>query len=871
MGARQRRSRPGRGAPVAAVAVASVLLAGCTTRPAASALTTTRPPATTTPATTTTTTTLPTGAAPYTWQADTSSALDLGGGSTSTLSAIVAPGASGDWLIAGTRSTSAGTTTATVWTSRDGLNWSRFALPKPPGTTSTAARAATNWGNGVVVVGSAGTGADMTAAVWVSPDRGQPFQSVPQSTVFESPATVPAGGTPDGVVMDALAAGALGLFASGTVDGRTTMWFSTGGQRWQVIPGADGTIDKFTDAVINDIVPTPHGIFAAGSYLDGNRLSGELWSSSDGIHWSSGGGWFAGTGDRVITSVVDLSEAGNAEPGTPGPTGMVALGGVRVGATWQPASWISPNGVSWSQSSEDFPLDGEPSGSPGAVVYAAVGAEGRLLAVGGSPGRQRLWQSSGGLAWSSLALPAAGTTARWHLGLVASSGHTIVAVDNVPGQPYVITNDGSQWHQPSATGVFGVPLATAVPTSLVADDGTLTLTVEVSRPGLVIGSGKSWVAVLSSANGRLWRTTNANAFHGGTVNELLGVPDGLLAVGAVPLPGHGGDEALTGAFADLSSDHGATWADQLINPATIGGPAPAPVPRQSALAATTSSTGAGSASGSTGAPVSGPLAAVSAGRVGDSQFVVGQAGPQAVEWFSPDGNTWEPPRPLDSSPELGIEQPLFACTTGDSAVVVGRIITTARGSLPAAWSSTDGSSWTGGIFTPAPPAGSTTSVEGCLWTGNGFIAYGETGYAGVEQPVLWVSSDGITWTEMPSTFTGLASNQALGAQAAPLDSIVWGTSTWLGLSGQGDLPWQVWPVPVGGLAGAEPTPLGLWSSVDAGNSWQQVATSVPTFTPALFAQADAAISVGQHPVVAGTVDGRLRVWVGTPPPAPPTD
>jgi hypothetical protein len=189
--------------------------------------------------------------------------------------------------------------------------------------------------------------------------------------------------------------------------------------------------------------------------------------------------------------------------------------------------------------------------------------------------------------------------------------------------------------------------------------------------------------------------------------------------------------------------------------------------------------------------------------------------------------------------------------------------TTARGVQPAAWSSTDGSSWTPGIFTPPLPAGSTTKVEGCLSTGNGFIAYGETGNTLVEQPAVWNSSDGINWQLASASFTGL-SNGPLGDQAAPLDGIGTGTSTLLGWSGQGDLPWQLWPALVGGAAGAEPTLAGLWSSVNAGTSWQQMDTDVAPFTGSLFAQADAVTFENQQPVVAGIVDGRLTVWVGTP-------
>ena len=46
--------------------------------------------------------------------------------------------------------------------------------------------------------------------------------------------------------------------------------------------------------------------------------------------------------------------------------------------------------------------------------------------------------------------------------------------------------------------------------------------------------------------------------------------------------------------------------------------------------------------------------------------------------------------------------------------------------------------------------------------------------------------------------------------------------------------------------------------------WQQLGTALPAFNATVYAQADEAAYVGQDPVVAGTVDGRLAIWVGTP-------
>jgi len=37
--------------------------------------------------------------------------------------------------------------------------------------------------------------------------------------------------------MDTVAAGALGLFAAGTIDGDATVWYSTDGLQWDVLSG----------------------------------------------------------------------------------------------------------------------------------------------------------------------------------------------------------------------------------------------------------------------------------------------------------------------------------------------------------------------------------------------------------------------------------------------------------------------------------------------------------------------------------------------------------------------------------------------------------------------------------------------------------
>ena len=417
----------------------------------------------------------------------------------------------------------------------------------------------------------------MRAAVWVSPRSGQPFLAAANNPAFDAPATT-AGLGQAGAVMDAVTAGALGLFASGSVNGKATLWYSTDARQWQILTGAQDVVDQAPGAVVNAVLCTPAGVFAGGSYTSGTGLSAALWYSSDGIHWTTVRDSVTspfGPGDQVITSLVGMGGAASSVPGGPPQSGLLAVGGVRTGASWQPSSWISPNGSSWSQTSESFPLDSEPPESPGALAYAAAGTGDHMLAVGGSPGRQRLWQSTGGLAWSEIPLPpAAASDPDWHLGLVGTDQDTTVLADNIPGQPYVLVLKGGSWSQPSADGTFGRPLSTATPTSLVDENGALVLSVELSTPGRSLGRPETSVALLTSRDGRSWRTDGPDGFRNATVNQLLAVPGGLLAVGAAPLPASeaSAEGGWTGAFASLSVNGGATWPTEPISPASLGGP-----------------------------------------------------------------------------------------------------------------------------------------------------------------------------------------------------------------------------------------------------------------------------------------------------------
>ena len=127
----------------------------------------------------------------------------------------------------------------------------------------------------------------MRAAVWVSPRSGQPFLAAANNPAFDAPATT--GGARPGRSRDErpVTAGALGLFASGSVNGKATLWYSTDARQWRILTGAQNVVDQAPGAVVNAVLSTPAGVFAGGSYTSGTGLSAALWYSSDGIHWTT--------------------------------------------------------------------------------------------------------------------------------------------------------------------------------------------------------------------------------------------------------------------------------------------------------------------------------------------------------------------------------------------------------------------------------------------------------------------------------------------------------------------------------------------------------------------------------------------------------
>ncbi len=261
---------------------------------------------------------------------------------------------------------------AAVWTSPDGVTWSRVPHDEAVfgGEVGSICGGAgmssvTVGGPGLVAVGSDGSpdcdgGSD--AAVWTSVD-GVTWSRVPHDEVVF-------GGETDGYYgqsMSSVTAGGPGLVAVGSDLGRVVVWTSVDGHVWSRVPHDESV---FGGAEMNSVIAGGPGLVAVGS----DWLHAVVWTSVDGITWSRvppdesvfGGGFDSMHGDIAMSSVTV------ADPG------LVAVGWDPLGAV----VWTSPDGITWVRLPHDeASFAGQPA-RPDLEMRSVTGAGRGLVAVG---------------------------------------------------------------------------------------------------------------------------------------------------------------------------------------------------------------------------------------------------------------------------------------------------------------------------------------------------------------------------------------------------------------------------------------------------------------------------------------------------------
>ncbi|MFV1999284.1 MAG: hypothetical protein ACC654_02865 [Acidimicrobiia bacterium] len=313
---------------------------------------------------------------------------------------------------------------AIVWTSADGLNWSR--VPNDAVTFGGDGRqqmfSVTSGGPGLVAVGTDGQFADgeADAAVWTSPDGFSWTRVLRDDKVF---------GGPGEQRMVSVAAGGPGLVAVG-FDGRldngetnAAVWVSPDGITWSRVPRDEAVFGGEGIQKMLSVSTGGPGLVAVGldgqdgeyyqeatGYIDPASADAAVWTSPDGFTWTrvpDNEPIFGGPGIQQMVSV------------TAGGPGLVAVGSsaadpaASYGDYVDAAVWTSSDGWTWSRVPHDpevfdksYESPGQPTNWLGNEKMTSVIAGGPGLIAVGFTGLDDLgwdaavWTSPDGFIWS---------------------------------------------------------------------------------------------------------------------------------------------------------------------------------------------------------------------------------------------------------------------------------------------------------------------------------------------------------------------------------------------------------------------------------------------------------------------------------------
>ena len=317
-------------------------------------------------------------------------------GEDGILMASVAGGGPG--LVAvGTEASESGLNAA-VWTSPDGISWSRVPHDETVfgGEGNHSITSVTAGGPGLVAVGTEAVENDVDGAVWTSPD-GIDWSRVPHDeAVF--------GGEGDQSITS-VTAGGPGLVAVGT-DGPVknsdvAVWTSTDGVTWSRVPHDEAVFGGGGNQSITSVTAGGPGLVAVGTDASHDDGDPAVWTSPDGITWSRvpNEAVFGGEDRELMGADRQVMESV-----TPGGPGLVAVGFEGSFSNSDAAVWTSPDGITWSRVPHDDAVFGGRFSQT--MVSVAAGGPG-LVAVGwdGPSSEFKLrhaavWTSPDGVIWS---------------------------------------------------------------------------------------------------------------------------------------------------------------------------------------------------------------------------------------------------------------------------------------------------------------------------------------------------------------------------------------------------------------------------------------------------------------------------------------
>jgi hypothetical protein len=288
----------------------------------------------------------------------------FGGDGYQAMTSVVA---AGPGLVAVGYDSSGGDWDAAVWTSPDGVTWTRVPHDETVfgGDNSQVMVSVVAVGSGLVAVGNDRSGGGWDAAVWTSPD-GVTWTRVPHDEAIF-------GGNNDEQMVSVVAAGP-GLVAIG-IDGPgdewdAAVWTSPDGLTWTRVPHDEAVFGGDNDQVMFSVVAVGSGLVPVGYDSSGNEEDAAVWTSPDGVTWARvphDEAIFGGNNDQQMGSVVAVG------------SGLVAVGSHRTGDDSDAAVWTSPDGLTWVRVPHDEAIFG---GSRDQVMNAVAAWGPGLIAVG---------------------------------------------------------------------------------------------------------------------------------------------------------------------------------------------------------------------------------------------------------------------------------------------------------------------------------------------------------------------------------------------------------------------------------------------------------------------------------------------------------
>jgi hypothetical protein len=307
---------------------------------------------------------------------------------------------------------------AVVWTSVDGITWSRVHDDDAVFADAEIG-SVTAGGPGLVAVGSDGS----AAVVWTSPD-GISWSRVPHdedvfggsnmtSVTIGGPGLVAVGGSPF-------------VRADDTDGDRAVVWTSVDGFTWSRVPHDQDIFGGPRNLGMNSVTAGGPGLIAVGSADPHNGEDATVWTSIDGFIWSRvphDEDVFGGLFDFNMTDVVA------------GPMGVVAVGWEFTGFDADAVVWTSIDGITWSRVPDDPHIFG---GHSYQAMWAVIDSGNGFVAVGEDRSRSRgdgdmaVWTSIDGITWSRGLVNEEIVGAGYPLGVaVGSSGLVAVGGQNV--------------------------------------------------------------------------------------------------------------------------------------------------------------------------------------------------------------------------------------------------------------------------------------------------------------------------------------------------------------------------------------------------------------------------------------------------------